>query len=61
MRSVGILTVYMVIYGNYHCKDILHGTVPLIAVRNPEVAVGGIADCPKTLENMEARFRIWYN
>ena len=22
MRSVGILTVYMVIYGNYHCKDI---------------------------------------
>ena len=20
-----------------------------------------LADCPKTLENMEARFRIWYN
>ena len=47
MRSVGILTVYMVIYGNYHCKDILHGTVPLIMVRNPEVAVGGIERCAK--------------
>ena len=47
MRLVGILTVYMVIYGNYHCKDILHGTVPMIAVRNPEVAVGGYRKCAK--------------
>ena len=47
MRPVGILTVYMVIYGNYHCKDILHGTVLMIAVRNPEVAVGGIERCAK--------------
>ena len=41
MSFAGILTVYMVIYGNYHCKDTCTGTVPLITVRNPEVTVGG--------------------